>query len=64
MMKIWIKRALRTFFQAFAGTLSTQIIALTADITDVSISKSVIISLIASAIAAGVSAVMNLKEEF
>ena len=58
-MKNYQKRALRTFFQAFVGTIATQL----AIYQGQELTKTVIISLVASAVASGISAVMNLNEE-
>ena len=58
-MKNWQKRALRTFMQAFAGTIATQLTVYQGQ----ELTKSIVISLLASAIASGISAVMNLNEE-
>lgn len=59
-MKPWTKRAMRTFFQAFAGAVAAQLTAYQGQ----ELTKTIIISLLASAVAGGISAVMNLKEEF
>ena len=58
-MKNWQKRALRTFIQAFAGTISTQLAVYQGQ----ELTRTIVISLIASAVASGISAVMNLNEE-
>ncbi len=58
-MKNWEKRALRTFLQTFAGTVATQLTAMQGQ----ELTKTIVISVIASAIAGGISAVMNMKEE-
>ena len=58
-MKPWTKRALRTFFQAFAGTIAAQLAAYQGQ----ELTKAILISLLASAVAGGISAVMNVKEE-
>ena len=60
-MKTWIKRALRTFIQTAAGYIAVNIAAV--DFTDTSIIKTAVIGLCVSATAAGLAAVMNLKEE-
>lgn len=57
-MKPWTKRAIRTFFQAFAGTLAAQLTAYQGQ----ELTRTIIISLLASAVAGGISAVMNVKE--
>lgn len=58
-MKVYQKRALRTFIQAFLGTLSTQIVVYQSQ----ELTKTIWISILASALAGGVSALMNLNEE-
>lgn len=58
-MKNWEKRALRTFFQTFAGTIATQLTAMQGQ----ELTKTIVISVVASAVAGGISAVMNLQEE-
>lgn len=58
-MKNWEKRALRTFLQTFAGTIATQLTAMQGQ----ELTKTIVISLMASAVASGISAVMNIKEE-
>ena len=58
-MKVWQKRALRTFLQAMLGTLSMQIITYQGQ----EFNGTIWIAVISSAIAAGISAAMNLKEE-
>ena len=57
-MKEWQKRALRTFIQAFSGVIATQLLAYQGQ----ELTKTVVISLVASAVASGISAVMNLNE--
>ena len=57
-MKEWQKRALRTFVQSFVGTISTQLTIYQGQ----ELTKTVVISLVASAVASGISAVMNLNE--
>ncbi|MGN1411959.1 MAG: hypothetical protein ACI4WH_05550 [Oscillospiraceae bacterium] len=57
-MKEWQKRALRTFFQAFSGVIAMQLLAYQGQ----ELTKTVVISLVASAVASGISAVMNLNE--
>lgn len=57
-MKEYQKRAFRTFLQAFLGTLSTQIVMYQGQ----PITKIIWISILASALAGGISAVMNLNE--
>ena len=60
-MKTWIKRALRTFIQTAAGYIAVNIAAV--DFTDTSVTKTAVVGLAVSATAAGLAAVMNLKEE-
>ena len=55
--KTYVKRALRTFLQTAVGYIAVNIAA-----TDLSV-KSAVLGLAVSAVAAGVAAVMNLKEE-
>ena len=57
-MKNWQKRALRTFNHAYSGVIATQFLAYQGQ----ELTKTVVISLIASAVASGISAVMNLNE--
>jgi hypothetical protein len=57
-MKEYQKRALRTFLQAFLGTLSTQIVVYQGQ----EITKTIWISILASALAGGISGIMNLNE--
>lgn len=58
-MKNWQKRAIRTFIQAFAGTVTAQLTAYQGQ----ELTKAILISLLASAVASGIAAVMNIKEE-
>lgn len=60
-MKTWIKRALRTFIQTAAGYIAVNIAAV--DFTDTSVTKTAIMGLFISAVASGIAAVMNLREE-
>ncbi len=55
--KTYVKRALRTFLQTAVGYIAVNIAA-----TDLSV-KSAVLGLAVSAVAAGVAAVMNIKEE-
>lgn len=57
--KTWIKRAVRTFVQTAVGTFATGIAAG----FELSNWKTYVITLAASAISAGMAAVMNMKEE-
>lgn len=52
-----VKRAIRTFFQTAMGYIAVNIAA-----TDINV-RSAAVGLAVSAVAAGISAVMNLKEE-
>lgn len=54
-MKIWIKRALRTFLQTAVGYLAVNV-----STVDFSV-KSAVTGLAVSAVSAGLAAVMNLK---
>lgn len=56
-MKIWLKRAVRTFIQTAVGYIAVNVVTV-----DFSV-KSAVIGLAVSAVAAGLAAVMNLKEE-
>lgn len=60
-MKTWVKRALRTFLQTAVGYIAVNIAAV--DFTDTSITKTAVIGLCVSATAAGLAAVMNVREE-
>lgn len=62
-MKNWMKRAIRTFIQAFAGTFSTGIAVSMSNVSDMDTFQTALVSLAASGIAAGVAAVMNIKDE-
>ena len=55
--KTYVKRALRTFLQTSVGYIAVNIAA-----TDLSV-KSAVLGLAVSAVAAGIAAVMNLREE-
>lgn len=61
-MKIWLKRALRTFLQTAIGYLAVNI-AVVDFSADKAALKSCLVGLGVSAISAGVAAIMNLKEE-
>lgn len=54
--KKWVYRALRTFIQAAAGYIAVNVV--TADFT----AKSAVVGFAVSTLAAGLAAVMNLKE--
>ena len=60
-MKIWLKRALRTFFQTAVGYLAVNV-AVVDFSADKAALKSCLVGLGVSAVSAGISAVMNLKE--
>ena len=61
-MKTWIKRSYRTFMQTAVGYIAVNVATL--DFTeDGEVLKSAVIGLGVSAVAAGIAAVMNLKEE-
>ena len=60
-MKNWIKRALRTFAQSAIGYIVVALPAI--DFSETSVLKTALIGIGVSATAAGLSAVMNLKEE-
>ena len=62
-MKTWVKRSVRTFIQAAAGFMATNITAYCAGIYDTSGFKTALTGLAAATVAAGIAAVMNLKEE-
>ena len=55
--KEWLRRTVRTFIQTAAGYISVNIMA-----TDLTV-KSAVMGLAVSAVAAGIAAAMNLKEE-
>lgn len=57
--KEWIKRALRTFGQAFAGVIVADLAA-GVDITDI---KGILTLVVGPAIAAGIAAVMNMNKK-
>lgn len=61
-MKIWLKRAVRTFIQTAAGYISVNL-AVVPFTEDMSVWKSALIGLGISAVSAGMAAVMNIKEE-
>lgn len=54
--KTFVKRAVRTFIQTAVGYIAVNVTA-----TDLSV-KSAVLGLAVSAVAAGIAAVMNLKE--
>ncbi len=57
-----LKRALRTFLQAFFGFVSANAILSFQNVEELSAAKTVFVGLITAGIAAGAAAVMNLKE--
>ena len=61
-MKNWVKRALRTFGQAAVGYLAVALPTISFT-DDVSALKTTLIGVGVSAIAAGLSAVMNILDE-
>lgn len=61
-MKVWIKRAIRTFAQTAVGYITVNLV--TVDFTaDTPVIKTALIGIAVSAVAAGMAAVMNFKEE-
>lgn len=62
-MKNWVKRAIRTFVQAFCGTVSVGIAAAFSGVEDIDTLKTSLFALGSSAVAAGIAAVMNLRDE-
>lgn len=62
-MKETLRRAGRTFVQAFCGYLATTMVTSLSSITDTSLFKSVLMGLIVSGVAAGLAAVMNLPKQ-
>ncbi len=60
-MKTWIKRSLRTFLQTAVGYIAVNVATLNFT-EDGVILKSAVIGLGVSAVAAGIAAVMNMKE--
>ena len=62
-MKTWAKRALRTFIQSFAGTFSAGLVASVSGVTDMNTLKVSLMSLGASAVAAGIAAAMNINAD-
>ena len=62
-MKTWVKRALRTFIQTFVGTTLAGFATAVSGASDMKALKVALLSLGASAVSAGMAAVMNLKEE-
>ena len=62
-MKTWIKRAARTFVQTFAGTVGTGLVAAVSGASDLGAMKVALLGLLASAVSAGIAAVMNFHEE-
>ena len=62
-MKNWVKRAIRTFGQTFCGTVSVGIVAAVSGAADMDTLKTSVFALFASAVSAGIAAVMNLHED-
>lgn len=62
-MKNWIRRAVRTFLQTFCGTVSMGIVAAVSGAADMDALKTSVFALCASAVSAGIAAVMNLHED-
>ena len=60
-MKIWLTRAIRTFLQAAVGFCSANIVMYFTGVTEGEFS-STLLGLFTSCIAAGLAAVMNMKE--
>ena len=60
-MKEWLYRALRTFVQAMLGYLAANLVATVAqiDARDETMLKNALLGLFASAVAAGIAAIMN-----
>lgn len=61
-MKEMFKRAVRTFFQAFAGFLAVNLTASLAGAANGKVFAETLAALMASAVAAGLSAVMNMPK--
>lgn len=61
-MKNWLKRALRTFLQAAVGFASANIVMYFTGVSEGEFS-SAFLGLVTSCIAAGLAAVMNMKED-
>lgn len=61
-MKPYVKRAVRTFFQTACGVISTEIVVVVAGVADMKALKAALVALCASAVSAGIAAVMNLNE--
>ena len=55
----WLYRGLRTFFQAFIGTVAAQLVVA----SESELNQKILLSVLVSALAAGLAAVMNLGEE-
>ena len=62
-MKTWVKRSVRTFIQAAVGYVAANITLCCSGVSDVGTMKNAAIGLITAAVAAGIAAAMNLKEE-
>lgn len=55
----WLYRGLRTFFQAFIGTVAAQMVIA----SEGELNEKIFLSILVSALAAGLAAVMNLGEK-
>lgn len=61
-MKNWVKRTIRTFVQSAVGYIAVAVPNI--DFSSVSAIKTAVVGLGVSAIAAGISAVMNIRDEW
>lgn len=59
-MKEMLKRAARTFFQTAVGYIATNLVCISSGITEIDKLPAVIIGVAISAVAAGLSALMNM----
>ena len=55
----WLYRGLRTFFQAFIGTVAAQLVVT----SESELNQKILLSILVSSLAAGLAAVMNLGEK-
>jgi len=64
-LKEWLYRALRTFGQAMFGYLAANLVAAVtnADLTDKTVFTNTLLGLFASAVAAGLAALMNREKK-
>jgi hypothetical protein len=60
-MKNWVKRALRTFVQSAVGYIAIAVPNI--DFSSASAAKTAVVGLGLSALAAGIAAVMNIKDD-